>query len=144
MYAFDTNILLYAAIRQFPEHAKAARLLERCRTGQENCFVTWNVVYEFLRVSTHAAVFQKPLSLGLALEFIDGLTESVSLAVLGETQQHDRVLHDLASRYPRVSANLVHDFHTAALLYEHGVGTLYTADTDFLQFDFLKVIDPVH
>ena len=38
---------------------------------------------------------------------------------------------------------LVHDFHTAVLMREHGVATIYTRDVDFRRFGFLEVIDPL-
>ena len=144
MFAVDTNILLYAAIEEFPEHAKAYELIESWRKGSTLWSVTWNCVYEFLRVSTHAGVFGKPLILHSALDFIQDLRDSSSFSILNEQDNHYEILRELEARYPRVSANLVHDFHTAAILYERGVRMLYTADTDFLQFDFLQAIDPVH
>ena len=144
MFAVDTNILIYAAVRQFPEHAKAASLLERWRKESTAVFLTFNVLYEFLRVTTHASVFQKPLTLASAMQFLDELVEGPGVAILTETREHYNLLQELSARYPRVAANLVHDFHTAVILYEHGIRTIYTADTDFQQFDFLKVVDPVH
>jgi toxin-antitoxin system PIN domain toxin len=144
LFAVDTNILLYAAIEEFPEHKKAVTLLRRWINKQTAWVLTWNVVYEFLRVSTHAAVLEKPLRLRQSLDFVDDLVSGSNLSILSETKEHRRFLLELSSKYPRVSANLVHDFHTASLLYEHGIRTIYTADTDFLQFQFLEVIDPVH
>ena len=38
--------------------------------------------------------------------------------------------------------NLVPDAHVAAILFQHGVGTLYTHDRDFRRFDSLEVRDP--
>ena len=38
--------------------------------------------------------------------------------------------------------NAVPDAHVAALLRQHGVSTLYTNDTDFKRFDFLRVVNP--
>lgn len=144
MFAVDTNIFLYAAIREFPEHSRAAKLLEGWRAGEEPWGATWKNIYEFLRVSTHAAVLQRPLNLNQALQFVGELFSTPNFHVFNETNDHLKVLQHLGSRYPRVAANLVHDFHTAVILFEHGLRTLYTADTDFLQFEFLKVIDPVH
>lgn len=144
LFAVDTNILLYAVRREAPEHKKALSLIQRWMKDGEIWFATWNVIYEFLRVSTHAAVFQKPLSLRQALQFVDQLLNNSEFSVLNEGANHYEVLKDLSFRYPRVSANLVHDFHTAVILQEKGIRLLYTADKDFLQFDFLKAIDPVH
>jgi len=41
------------------------------------------------------------------------------------------------------AGNLVPDAHVATILREHGVRRIYTADTDFRKFDFLKVINPL-
>jgi predicted nucleic acid-binding protein len=87
---------------------------------------------------------QKPLTLKSANEFIDALLDAGNLTILGETREHHRVLKELSLRHPRVAANLIHDFHTAVLLYEYEIPTFYSADTDFMQFDFLEVYDPVH
>jgi toxin-antitoxin system PIN domain toxin len=144
LFAADTNILLYAAIEQFAEHKKARRILQNWRESKEPWFITWNVVYEFVRVSTHASVLQRPLTLSSAVQFLVTIAENSNFSFLHETENHLSVLEDLKERYPRIAANLVQDFHTAVVLYEHGIRTLYTADTDFLQFDFLEVIDPVH
>ena len=73
-----------------------------------------------------------------------GLEVIRSIGCLNEQETHFEVLRDLEARYPRVSSNLIHDFDTAAILYERGISLLYTADTDFLQFDFLQTTDPVH
>jgi hypothetical protein len=41
-----------------------------------------------------------------------------------------------------VRGNLVPDAHLATILRQHGVGTLYSADTDFRKFEFLEVVNP--
>jgi hypothetical protein len=38
--------------------------------------------------------------------------------------------------------NQVPDAHLAALLRQHGVGTIYTGDADFRRFDFLRIVNP--
>lgn len=66
----DTNLLLYAANADTPEHEKAvAFLLEAGRTGA-GWYLTEGIVYEFLRVSTHPRVFAKPLTSAQALSFL--------------------------------------------------------------------------
>jgi len=144
LFAVDTNILLYAAIVEFPEHKKAIALLKKWIRKGESWVITWNVVYEFLRVSTHAAVFERPLRIEQAWGFLNDFILGSNLSILAETKEHDRYITQLIGKHNRIAANVIHDFHTAAILYEHGIRTLYTADTDFLQFPFLEVIDPVH
>jgi predicted nucleic acid-binding protein len=41
------------------------------------------------------------------------------------------------------AGNLFHDIQTAVLMREHGVREIVTADSDFLQFRFLKVTNPL-
>ena len=41
------------------------------------------------------------------------------------------------------AGNLLHDAHTAILMREHGIRRICTRDTDFNQFTFLEVIDPL-
>lgn len=40
-----------------------------------------------------------------------------------------------------VRGNRVHDAHTAILIREHGIREIYTRDTDFHRFSFLRVVD---
>ncbi|MBI2346815.1 MAG: hypothetical protein HYV03_08085 [Deltaproteobacteria bacterium] len=44
---------------------------------------------------------------------------------------------------PSAKGNFVHDCHYAALLKEHAIDELATADADFKKFDFLKVLNPL-
>ena len=43
---------------------------------------------------------------------------------------------------PAIAGNLVNDCHYAALLREHGIKTIYSADRDLRRFEFLEVLDP--
>ena len=36
----------------------------------------------------------------------------------------------------------MHDAHTAILMREHGIRTIYTRDADFHRFPFIEPIDP--
>jgi predicted nucleic acid-binding protein len=47
-----------------------------------------------------------------------------------------------AVRSARATGNLIHDAHIAALLLEHGVKEIYTADRGFRRFRGFKVTDP--
>ena len=44
---------------------------------------------------------------------------------------------------PHLAGNIVHDTHTAVLMREHGIKQVCTRDTDFHQFAFLEIIDPL-
>jgi uncharacterized protein len=143
VFLVDTNLLVYAAIKECPEHAVVRPLLERWRSGPELCFLAWPIVYEFLRVTTHRRVFRDPLTLREAWSFIDALRAGSRVSVVAETERHSETLRELVAEFPRVGGNLVHDLHVAALMKENGVSEIRTADADFHQFSFLRVVNPL-
>ncbi len=143
MFVVDTNVFVYAAIRQCPEHEQALAALERWRSGSELWFATWSIVYELLRVVTHPRIFPTPLTLEQGWRFVESLVASPSFGLLTETERHLEIVRDLSEEYPRLLGNRVHDLHIAALMAEHGVAEIRTADTDFYQFRFLRVANPL-
>jgi len=143
MFVVDTNILVYAAAEVFPKHSAAVRLLKDWRGGRTPWFVTWGILYEFMRVVTHPRVLQNPLDWGEALAFVTSLLASPSLTVLQETQRHREILEDLVRLHPQVSGNKIHDAHTAAIMIEHGIREVRTTDADFRVFHQLTVTNPL-
>lgn len=143
MFVVDTNILVYAAHTRAAENRAAAAAVEQWRSGDEPWFVTWSVLYEFLRVVTHARTFERPLTFSQACDFIEQIFASPSFGVLTETDRHPQILRELSAEYPRMAGNPMHDLHIAALMREHGVVEIRTADTDFHQFKFLRVVNPL-
>ena len=143
MHVVDTNVLVYAANRGAPEHQRCRDLLQEWGSGHSSWYTTWSRLYEFLRVVTHARVLDRPWSMDQAIEFVRVLLLMPGHRVLQQSERHVDVLRELTAEYPLVSGNLVHDFHTAVLMREHGLARIYTRDTDFHRFSFLEVIDPL-
>lgn len=143
-FVVDTNLLAYAVNRDCDEHRAAAGALEGWLSGSIAWALTWNVVYEFLRVSTHPRIFRRPLLAAQALEFLDPILASELVSVLGPTARHAGLLRDTVREFGRPAGNLFHDLHTAVLMREHGLSEIMTADADFRKFGFLTVTDPVH
>lgn len=143
MFVVDTNVLVYAADADAPEHARCRELLERWRGQSGAWYLTWNVCYEFLRVVTHPRVFRRPWSATSANEFLRALQTSPSLGMLLPTERHDRVLADMIVEVPHVGGNLIHDAHTVVLMREHGLRRIYTRDTGFHRFPSVEPIDPL-
>lgn len=143
MFVVDTNVLVYAADESAPEHARCRALLEQCRRRQGAWFLTWGVVYEFLRVVTHPRVMRQPWTVEAAIGFIAALQESPGLAFLTPTSRHAGVLAEVVSEVPGLAGNIIHDTHTAVLMREHGIHRICTRDTDFHRFPFLLPVDPL-
>lgn len=143
MFVVDTNILLYASAKQFPDHRNAFGLLQRWRADPLPWHLSWNIVYEFLRVSTHPSVFEQPLSVDDAWRFLRTVTSGPGFSYLLPTERHGEILAQLLRDHPALRGNILHDAHTAALMREHGVVEIRTADTDFHRFPFLRVVNPL-
>lgn len=143
MFVVDTNILVYAADRTSPFHERCAASLESWRNQPGAWFMTWGIVYEFLRVTTHPRVMRTPWRFEQAWAFIRALQASPGLGMLVETDRHAGVLAETVAAMPWLSGNILHDTHTAVLMREHGIGRIYTRDADFHRFDFLDALDPV-
>ena len=143
MFVIDTNILIYAANQRSLGHEPCRRLLSEWRSRTEPWYLTWGIIYEFLRVSTHPRVFTKPLSIGNAWAFLNAAIASPAAGVLQETQRHQELFNEVAAEVPGLAGNLVFDAHTAVLMREHGIRRIYTHDTNFRHFPFLEVVDPL-
>jgi uncharacterized protein len=139
----DTNVLVYAADADSQFHPSCREWLEHQRSRPDAWYTSWPILYEFLRVATHPRVMRRPWSARAAWAFVTALLASPGLAVLVATQRHADVAGDVLDELPHLAGNLLHDAHTAILMREHGVRRICTRDTDFNQFPFLEVIDPL-
>ena len=143
MIVVDTNVLVYAADTDSPYHAACRQWLEARRVRPDAWYLTWSIVNEFLRVTTHPRVMRQPWQTTAAWEFIEALLSAPGMSMLEPTSRHADVTGDLIKALPEVAGNLLHDMHTAVLMREHGVRQICTRDTDFHRFPFLEVIDPL-
>lgn len=143
MLVFDTNVLIYAADESSEFHHPCRQHIEEARRDSVPAFLTWNICYEFLRVTTHHRVPRSPLGSRQAWGFIERLLASPGFFLLAATERHQAVLAQTLDELPDVSGNLIFDLHTAVLMREHGVSRVCTRDTAFHRFPFLTVIDPL-
>ncbi|MCH7748160.1 MAG: PIN domain-containing protein [Acidobacteria bacterium] len=140
-FALDVNILVYASDTGSPFHEPATSFLDTCVQGNELFYLGWPTVMGYLRIATHGAVFDRPLTPAQAMANIEALLSLPHTRVLAEDEGFWDVYRSTTATVP-TRGNLVPDAHLAALLRQHGVKTLYTHDRDFRIFDFLDVRDP--
>ncbi len=143
MFVVDTNVLVYAADEDSPHHARCLERLNAWRAQADAWFLTWGILYEFLRVTTHPRVIRKPRTAPEAWAFVSALLDSPGLEVLVATERHASIAARVFEEIPHLAGNLVHDATTAILMREHGVRRIYTRDTDFHRFPFLEPVDPL-
>jgi toxin-antitoxin system PIN domain toxin len=143
MFVVDTNVLVYAADKDARLHYRCRELVDRWRVQSSAWYVTWGILYEFLRVCTDSRVLRSPWSAPEAWSFVDALLASPGLAVLTPTKRHAEVAADLIEQIPDLSGNLMLDAHTAVLMREHGIRRIFTRDTNFHRFRFLHTVDPM-
>ena len=143
MLVVDTNLLVYAADADSPLHGVARGWLDGQRRRPDAWYVTWSILYEFLRITTHPRVMRRPLTAHDAWSFVAALLASPGLGVLVQTSRHADVAAQVIADVPHLAGNLVHDAHTAVLMREHGVRRICTRDTHFHRFPFLEVVDPL-
>lgn len=139
--AIDANVLLYASDQRSPRHDSARDLLERLAAGPGLVYLFWPVAMAYLRIATHPAVFEHPLDPQVAQANLSALLERAHIRCPGEgpgfwTLYQDTVGGDV------VRGNLVPDAHIAALMRQHGVATIWTADRDFKRFPDITARDP--
>jgi toxin-antitoxin system PIN domain toxin len=143
VFVVDTNIFLYAAEKSCPEHHACRKLLESWRVQASAWYTTWGIVYEFLRVITHPKVFEKPWTSARAWQFVEAVIASPSFGILVETPRHQSVATQTLQEIPQLHGNILHDAHTAIVMREHGIQTIYSRDTHFNRFPFVEVRDPL-
>ena len=134
MIAVDTNVLLHAHRVELPKHASAKALLIQLAEGAAPWGLPVFVIGEFLRVITHARVFDPPHSVDEAIAAVDALLASPSIRVLSPAEDWPRLLAE-ALRRGNARGNLVFDAQIVAVCLEHGVTTIVTEDRDFERFN---------
>lgn len=138
----DTNILLYAVNSEAPEHEPAREFLLSGIGSGEAWYLTEGIIYEFLRVATHRKVFHQPLSWEQAIRFLEPILSRSNVTVLGASEGHWTILAERLGSIRHPAGNLFFDIRTYVLMIEHSVKTIYSADSDFLQFNGITVINP--
>ena len=140
-YSIDVNVLLYASDKSSVRHASAGKFLNACAASPEVLCLTWPTLLAYLRMATHPRIFAAPLEPDEALGNVTALLSLPHVRAVSE-------LNGFLDAYTQVTGdvivrgNLVPDAHVAAILFQHGVRTLYSNDRDFLKFPSLELRDP--
>lgn len=94
----------------------------------------------FLRLSTRADLFPRPLDVKDALEVVEKWIGAPAAVMVEPTSRHFHVLAGLLSE-SGTGGNLTNDAHLAALAVEHN-STVVTYDSDFGRFRGVRWAKP--
>src|SRR6185312_5712924 len=102
-----------------PRHRIARDWLDQTLSGSDTVAFAWHVLIGFVRLSTRAAVFARPLTVDEAFDVVDGWLDQPCVTVVHPTDRHASVLRGLLAPLG-AAGNLTSDAHLAALAVEHG------------------------
>ena len=141
MKLVDANLLLYATDKRSPRHSAAKSWLDALLSGDEPVAFAWAVLLAFLRLSTNARIFVRPLSTDRAFDVVEGWVAHPCAVVIHPGDRHLALVRQLL-RPLGLAGNLVTDAHLAALAIEHGA-ELHSCDADFSRFSGLRWVNPL-
>ena len=141
MILIDANLLLYATIKDYEQHAAARAWLEERLNAPARVGLPWPSLLAFLRIATNPRLFPRPLSIRPAWARVEEWLTVPTVWIPTETDRHAEILGRLLTLVG-ASGNLVGDAHMAALAIEHGL-TLCSTDHDFARFPSLRFENPI-
>ncbi len=141
MLLIDANLLIYAYNTESAEHVAAKEWFEDVMSGNEAVALPWQSILAFLRITTHQRIFERPLSMDQAREFVASWLERPHVHPVDAGADFFAILSTLLAS-AQIKGPLVSDAALAALAIEHGA-TLLSTDRDFARFPGLKWINPL-
>jgi toxin-antitoxin system PIN domain toxin len=137
----DANILIYAHVGSFVQHAVAREWLDRQLSGVPRVGLPWASLLAFLRIVTNPRIFDRPEPMSAAWDQVRAWLACETVWVPEPAERHVEFLGALLA-LPGVHAGLARDAHLAALAMEHGL-ILCSADGDFARFPDLRWMNPI-
>ena len=141
--SLDTNILLYAANEDAPEHEVCKDLLQKVILDPTDWIIADQVYLELYRALRSPRVMSNPLPSKSAARYVATLRDELGISHCGyDSACWKGLIRSLeADDFPY---RRTHDAVLAATLLNHGVKTFYTRNTkDFDAAGFETLINPV-
>lgn len=141
MILIDANLLLYAKVKDYPQHQQARHWLQDQLNSGNRVGLPWPTLLAFIRIGTNPKAFNRPLSVRAAWSQVKEWLAIPGVWIPLPTDRHVAILGELLQDTDSL-ANLVPDAHLAALAIEHGL-TLQSTDGDFARFPQLQWDNPL-
>lgn len=137
----DVNLLLYAVVSGFPQHARARGWWEDTLNSPAQVGVAQPVLFGFLRIATSRRVLESPLPVADAIDYFDSWLALPNVDLLIPGPGHLRTALDLLTEIG-TAGNLTTDAQIAAYAIENR-GEIHSNDTDFARFTGVKWVNPL-
>ena len=141
MIIVDINLLLYASISTFPQHAEARSWFEQLLNGSEQLLLPAVTIFGFVRIATNPRVFEAPQSVSDALESVEGWLSQPHVHFLAPGPHYTEIAFRLL-RQLGAAQNLTTDVQLAAHAIENQA-TLCSNDSAFARFEGLRWVNPI-
>jgi len=135
----DANLLVYAHVSSFAQHARARAWLDAQLGGLARVGFPWPSLLAFLRIVTNPRLFERAEPVEDAWRQVRAWLGADVAWIPQPTERHAEVLGSLLGG---ATGNLVPDAHLAALALEHGL-VVCSTDTDFARFAGVTWRDPL-
>ena len=120
MILVDANLLLYAAIREYPQHEPAAAWLEDRMNGTQALGLPWQSLIAFLRLAVNPRIHEFPPALADAWALVREWLGCDPVFVPVPGPRHHEILERLVLESCQHHRHIP-DAHLAALAIEHGL-----------------------
>lgn len=137
----DLNLLVHAHNTDSSHHESARVWWESLMNGEDQVGLSWAVLLGFVRIATHRAVLNHPMSVRLACDHVKTWLARPQVTILQPGDRHAEILFGLLERLG-TAGNLTTDAHLAALAIEYQA-ELHSNDADFSRFQGLKWKNPL-
>jgi toxin-antitoxin system PIN domain toxin len=137
----DVNLLLYAHVTGFPEHARARRWWEGLMAEGREVGIAGPALFGFVRLATNPRVLDRPLDVDKALLRVEEWLDRPHVHFVQPGPRHLKIAFDLL-RHVGAAANLTTDAQLAALAIEHQA-EVHSNDSDFGRFPQLRWSNPI-
>jgi len=141
MIIADINMLLYATLDSFAQHAKARAWWEAVLVGDREIGLPIPVVFGYVRIATNRKVFSPPLSVASAIGRVEEWLASPVARLIIPGPRHLEIAFRLLTE-TGTAANLTTDAQIAAAAIELQA-ELHSNDSDFGRFKGLQWVNPL-
>ena len=138
----DTNVLIYASLRDAPHHIAARSTVTAAFDGRQKLCFSSQILAEYYSVITNTRRVSKPRSAGEAIRAIQSLLDAPGFELIPTPDNVVELWMKLINRHP-VTGKDVFDLQIVATMNANQVSRICTFNRkDFEKFDELEVLTP--